>query len=300
MENDNKTSLSPERIFLFEQEITKKKKNKKSNFIFRTVFFSVVLIAICLIPFLPTFSCRNLYVSGNFLLTNSEILSFAGYRVDTPLVFVDEKKIENSLTSKEYILRAEVNWSIMGLEINIDELAVLLLDYNEDYILSDGSYLSEFKAKYPESKYDFFNNPSNKAIKRHIPRLLCDFSFSNTENSEDVAMSKRLRVLDNLKKVSPEVLNDVDYFEGVYSSDNVLLFAFYFKANKGDSVSYYRILMKDETFQFFLEEIRIQQIISQITNFSDKKTYEHDTINELSYSNTICGYNGKQNVCRTM
>ena len=40
------------------------------------------------------------------------------------------------------------------------------------------------------------------------------------------------------------------------------------------------------------------EIINAIKNTSNKIVYNHDTINSLSYTNTICGYDGTQNVCR--
>lgn len=300
MDEDNKVSLSPERIALFEKEISVKRKNKKNNFIFRTGFFLIILISTCLIPFLPTFSCQNLVLSGNFLLTDSEILNYAGYNKNTPLIFVDDKKLEDELNNKEYIISAKVKWSITGLEINIDELALLLSDDNGD-ILSNGEYYSDYIKSHQELVN--YNFKKYKNSERNIPKIIGKFSFLNNSNDEVKANNRKLKVLNNLKKVSPTVLNMVNYFEVVYSSDDILLFAFYFKSkeNDKDKVDYYRILIKDETFEFFLKEDRINAIISQIADkeFSNKKVYKHDTINELSYYNTICGYNGTSNVCHT-
>lgn len=290
MENENLPSISHERIASFEKEIGDKRKANKSNFIFRTVFFFIILFSICLLPFLPPFSCKNMTLDGNYLLTKQDVLDFGGYKENTPLILVDDKKIEQELLKQDYILEAKVKWSFVGLDVDVDELACLLhIEENGEfkYLLSDGSYLSDFKAKNPSSTHDF--------KEANTPRLISDISFDNIDNDSNIALERRLRLFKNLKEISPNVLKDVTYFDVVYGKDNItLLFGFYFNV-EGD---YYRVLMRDEAFAFFLEERRIDQIINAIKNTSNKIVYNHDTINSLSYTNTICGYDGTQNVCR--
>ena len=126
MEQENNKSISPERLSSFENQVRENEKNKKNNLLFRTIFFLVILFSICLLPFLSPFSCRNMVVSGNYLLSKSDILSYANYKTSTPLIFVDDELLLEKLNEKEYILKAEVSWSIVGLEVEIDELACLL------------------------------------------------------------------------------------------------------------------------------------------------------------------------------
>ena len=126
MENENLPSISHERIASFEKEIGDKRKANKSNFIFRTVFFFIILFSICLLPFLPPFSCKNMTLDGNYLLTKQDVLDFGGYKENTPLILVDDKKIEQELLKQDYILEAKVKWSFVGLDFDVDELACLL------------------------------------------------------------------------------------------------------------------------------------------------------------------------------
>lgn len=289
MEKENKTSLSLERIEQFETEIQNTNKDKKNKFLARTFFFVILLVSLCLLPFLPPFSCKNMTLTGAFHLKKQDVLKLGGYNFNTPLIFVDDQKIEKELNNLDFILSSNVKWSFVGLEVEVNELACLLQyedSLGKHYILSNGTLLEDFLTS-NETDYDFKEDET--------PILISDFSFENKDNDEEQSNLRKQKLLNNLKLISPSVLSKAKYFEIVYnSSSSSLYFGFYFMNDN----EYYRILMRDEAFSFFLEEKRFNQIINVISNTSNKIIYNHATINMLSYSNTICGYDGSQNVCR--
>ena len=72
-----------------------------------------------------------------------DVLDFGGYKENTPLILVDDKKIEQELLKQDYILEAKVKWSFVGLDVDVDELACLLhIEENGEfkYLLSDGRW----------------------------------------------------------------------------------------------------------------------------------------------------------------
>lgn len=284
------TSVSEERISLFESKIKDKKAKENNSFVFRFTFFLIVIISLCLSPFLPVFSCRNTEVKGSFLLNSETLLSYASYKNSTPLLFIDERKLEESILTKEYIASCEVNWHLFGLDITIDEIACVLKQIVGEqtiYYLTNGETLTEFKSQHPNSTYDFHETDT--------PCLLSDFSFDNNLSDTSLSVSRKLKLLHNLKEIAPEILKSADYFDIVYDKSlSMLLFGFYFLLEDGH---YARILMRDESFAFFLKKNNINTILNFIINSDNKKIFNHDTI-EISYYNTVCIYDGKENSCR--
>ncbi len=284
------TSVSEERINLFENKIKDKRNHENNSFIFRITFFLIVIFSLCLCPFLSVFSCYNTEVKGSFLLDTETLLSYASYKKSTPLLFIDEQKLEESILTKEYIADCEVSWHLFGLDITIDEIACVLHQKDGEqtiYYLTNGKTLTDFKSQHPTSTYDFHENDT--------PCLISDFSFDNNLADASLSTSRRLKLLKNLKEIAPEVLKSADYFDIVYDQSlSTLLFGFYFLLDDGH---YARILLRDESFAFFLKESNKKTILNSIEHLSEKKLFNHDII-EISYYNTVCIYDGKDNSCR--
>lgn len=304
MEEELKTSVSDELIASFEKKYKDKKQAEHHSFVFRFIVLICVLLALCVSPFLPTFSCRNTIIKGNYLLDAKEILGYANYKTSTPLLFLDEKKVEEAAKQKEYIASIDVKWNLLGIEIQVDEIACVLKKEENgkvSYLLSNDTTLEDFQNLYPTSTYDF--------KEEETPLLLSDFSFSNQDHNEYESANRRKKVLSHLKEIAPKILRQVQYFEIIYTKDKTnLLFAFYFPS-KIDTYGYDRILMRDEAFSFFLEEKRLESILHRIQEFYQKfdadseknpnsMIYNHATITSLSYTNTVCTYDGKENRCR--
>ncbi len=292
-EEEIKTSVSEERIHLFEAKIDEKEHHARRAFSFRLTIFLIVIFALCLSPFLPVFSCRNTEVKGAYLLDRKTLLSYASYHDSTPLIFINEKKLAEKISQKEFIASCEVSWHVFGLDITIDEIACVLKSQNEqtaEYILSNGETLNDFLTRYPDSTYDF--------QEEETPLLISDLSFLNQDQDATQSQKRKLQLLRNMKEIAPSILKQAAYFDIAYTKDGqTLLFGFYFPFGDG---KYVRILMRDESFAYFLEERRLQQIFNAIENTSDKNLYKHDTINSLSYYNTVCMYDGKENACRLL
>lgn len=296
MEEELITSVSEERIAAFEKKREEKKQNERQSFIFRLVIFLVVLISLCISPFLPVFSARNTIVHGNHLLTTEEILSYGGYKKSTSLLWIDAKKLENAMKSKEYIADCSITWKPIGLDIEMDEIAVCLKEEKDGqirYYLSNDTYLSDFKEKYPSSTYDFKED--------EVPLTLSSVSFKTPLGVEEVEdVERRKKLFSHIKEIDASVLKSATYFEIVYSKNKEnLFFAFYFPS---DNHLFHRILLRDETFSYFLKETRWKKIMASITSYvlsnsNDILIQNHDTINELKYTSTVCTYSGNENEC---
>lgn len=296
MENSIETSVSEKSLAAFEKKISVHQKHKHSLFLARNIVLFFVLIAICVFPFLPTFSCKHMQVSGNYLLTKQDILKIGGYSSRTPLILVKENTFLRRLAEKEYINQVTFHWSLFDCSLEVDEVAVVLKEKEDDttyqYYLSSNETLTNFQKRYPHSQYDFHEDQT--------PLLLFPLS--------ELTISLRKKVLQQLKSISASILQQAEYFdfeERTISYPDAqwsrFYFGFYFlgEEKEGNPI-YYRIAMAVDAFDYFLRAERFAEEIAIISKIEDKKVYIHDTITTLSYVNLVCEYDGEKNACHLL
>lgn len=296
MENSIETSVSEKSLEAFEKKVNLQQKHKRSISWARSMVLFFVLIAICVFPFLPTFSCKHMEVSGNYLLTKDTILKMGGYSSSTPLILVNEKAFVERLEEKEYIHDVTLHWSLFDCSLLVDEVAAVLKEKQDDetyqYWLSSDETYAAFQKRYPESQYDF--------QKEKTPSLISDLSV--------LTSSLRKKVLQQLKTIAMPILQQAQFFDiekrTITYPDaerSRYYFGFYFLGKEqGDTPLYYRIAMTEDAFDYFLMPERFEEEIATIAKIEDKKVYNHDTITTLSYVNLVCEYDGEENACHLL
>lgn len=116
----------------------KKKKNKKKKFFkFLGFFVILALIIYCII----NIRIRNIYVSGNKLLTDQEIIELAGIENYPKLYEISIIKMENKIKMNRLIDTVKVTKNLFGrIDIKVKEYNLLLKDEVDNGIyLSNGS-----------------------------------------------------------------------------------------------------------------------------------------------------------------
>lgn len=295
MENSMETSISEKSLEAFEKKVNLHQKHKHSISWARSIVLSFVLIAICVFPFLPTFSCKHIEISGNYLLSNDAILKLGGYSSSTPLILMKEKSFVSRLEEKEYINDVTLKWSLFDCSLQVDEVAAVLKEQQGDvyqYWLSSDETYADFQKRYPRSQYDFQEEKT--------PLLISDLKA--------LTSSLRKKVLQQLKTIDVSILQQAQFFDMekrtiTYpdSERSQYYFGFYFvgETNEGTTI-YYRISMKEDAFAYFLKPERFEEEITTISKIEDKKVYIHDTITSLSYVNLVCEYDGEENACHLL
>lgn len=295
MENSMETSVSEKSLEAFEKKVILHQKHKHSISWARSIVLSFVLIAICVFPFLPTFSCQHIEIRGNYLLSRDAILKLGGHSSSTPLILMKEKAFVQRLEEKEYINDVTLKWSLFDCSLQIDEVAAVLKEQQDDvyqYWLSSDETYADFQKRYPESQYDFQEEKT--------PLLISDLNA--------LTNSLRKKVLQQLKTIDMSILQQAQFFDlekrTITYPDaerNRYYFGFYFVGEEKDGTTiYYRISMTEDAFSYFLKPERFEEEISTISKIEDKKVYIHDTITTLSYVNLVCEYDGEKNACHLL
>ncbi|MBR3660580.1 MAG: FtsQ-type POTRA domain-containing protein [Bacilli bacterium] len=113
----------------------KKKKSKKRKFL---KFIGFVLIVALIVYIVINIRIKNIYVKGNKILTDQEIIELAGIENYPKLFSISIIKMENKIKMNKLIQKVKVKKNIFGrVDIEIKEYNILLKDE-----VSNGIYLS--------------------------------------------------------------------------------------------------------------------------------------------------------------
>ena len=117
-----------------------KKNEKKRKFSFKKLIIVLTIILFCVLVFFwyKSLKITNVYVTGNKILKESEILSLTNL-LEYPKVYqVSTRNIENELKKLDLINTVKVHKSLLGkVTIEIDENKVLYQKTNGKYVLSN-------------------------------------------------------------------------------------------------------------------------------------------------------------------
>lgn len=117
----------------------KKKKNKKIRKIFK--FLGVLVILVLLSYYFINIRIKNIYIHGNKILTDQEIIELAGIENYPKLFSISIIKLENKIKLNQMVKSVKVKKNIFGrIDINISEYNILLKDE-----VDNGLYLSNNK-----------------------------------------------------------------------------------------------------------------------------------------------------------
>lgn len=120
---------------------TKKKKRKiKYKKIFGCLLFFVIIL-VCIYAII-NLKIKNIYVSGNSILTEQEIIDIAGLKYHPKIITTNSNKLIKKLESNKYIKKAKIVRTdlLFGIEIKIEENSPLIYyAYDDVTLLCDGS-----------------------------------------------------------------------------------------------------------------------------------------------------------------
>lgn len=139
--------------------------NYKALFLLMFPIFVIILIVI----HVTNFKVQNIYVEGNNFISDQQIIDIAKLNNYPKVIKLDKKKIKNNLLSSEYINDVKIEYKNLGREINIkieENIPVIYYQYDETYLLSDGSYV---KDKY--SLPVLINQTPDNILKKLVKKL---------------------------------------------------------------------------------------------------------------------------------
>ena len=120
----------------------KRKKIKKIKFKNFLILITILLIIGLLIYYYTTLHITNIFVKGNNLLSEQEIIEEAEL-IDYPKIYeVNENNIRNKLLKNDLINKVTINKSLFGkITIEIEENKIIYKT-NNNYMLSSGKIIS--------------------------------------------------------------------------------------------------------------------------------------------------------------
>lgn len=125
------------------------KNKKKRNIInFKALFFLIcpIIIIVFIILHVANFSVQNVYIEGNNYIVDQKIIDISGLNNYPKVITINRKKIKDNLLKNEYINDVSIKYNNFGREIHIkveENVPIIYYQYDETYILSDGSYVKD-------------------------------------------------------------------------------------------------------------------------------------------------------------
>ena len=120
-----------------------KKVKRKLNFKRIIIVLAIILFGVLIFLGYRSLKIKNIYVTGNKLLKEYEILEKTGLLEYPNIYIVDTKKIEKDLKEIDLIKNVKVHKTLFGkVTIEIEEYKVLYQKTNGKYVLSNNSEIS--------------------------------------------------------------------------------------------------------------------------------------------------------------
>lgn len=126
----------------------KSKKNKRRKIKYKSVTLLLVIVFILLgiCFFITNTRIENIYITGNSILTEQQIIDEAGIRKYPKIITLNKKRIINNLKKNVYIKQVNIKYSNLMREVNIEikeNKPLLYYQYEDVYLLSDASRVKE-------------------------------------------------------------------------------------------------------------------------------------------------------------
>ena len=117
-----------------------KKRKLRINLKGFIIVFTIILLSVLVFFFYRNLKVKNIYVKGNSILKEYEIINLSGLE-DYPYLYkVSISNIEKKLKTNEFINDVKIKKTLFGkIIIDIDEKKVLYQDIDGKYVLSDNS-----------------------------------------------------------------------------------------------------------------------------------------------------------------
>lgn len=172
-----------------------KKMKKKLKIKLLPFFIAIVLIALiyllyCLILTLPI---KNIYITGNNILKDHEIIEIAGIGEYPSFFKTSNNSIIKKLKSNSYVEKVTIKRKIYNqLYINIEENNPYFINTNNNLVLSNGDevelrdeiYVPTLINYVPDTKYKELINKIKK-IDENIWKQVSEIKYEPTEQDKD-------------------------------------------------------------------------------------------------------------------
>ncbi len=175
------------------QKKTKKKKSKKKFQFKKLLRFFVIIGLFGLIIFvLANIPTKNIYISGNKLLSDYDILEVSNLRNYPKLFKYSSYKIKNNIKKLELVNNVKVKKNLLGkVTITIDEAKVLFYNRSENkYVLSNKKTMDEFSLSVPalinyvpDTIYDRLIDSLN-SLNENTISLISEIEYSPSKSGE--------------------------------------------------------------------------------------------------------------------
>ncbi len=121
--------------------MAQKKKKKRLNVKRLIVFILIIYILISVFKTIINEPIKNIIITGNYYVTDSEIINMADIKNYPPLMKLNINKIKNSIKENPLISEVEIKRNLkFQLKINVKELKAICLDRaNNVVLLEDGT-----------------------------------------------------------------------------------------------------------------------------------------------------------------
>lgn len=160
----------------FEERIKKEQKKQKNRFITKISIIGTLFILLLAYIFTPLSQVSNYHLKGNIYLSSDQVLEICNLKRSSSLFTLNEKKVEDLLNEHPLIDDAKVSTSIFGLDIEIEEKA-MIFKYNNNYYLNDNSILDS----------DYFDSPMLKDF-----LLECSEKIPVSLNSDETKFTSKI------------------------------------------------------------------------------------------------------------
>lgn len=130
----------------------KKKRKKKIKYKNLIIIGIILFLIIFIIISISNIKLKNIYVKGNSFLTDQQIIDIAGLKEYPKITKLKKKKIIKRLKENKYIKDVKIKFNNFKQEINIEIIEnkpVIFYQYDESYLLSDGSSVSDINYSLP-------------------------------------------------------------------------------------------------------------------------------------------------------
>lgn len=132
MAKANKSKITP-----------KKRKVKYKNII---IFIFIVVLGIFCVFGIMNLKIKNIYISGNTILSDQQIIDLAGLHNYPSISTTSSKDIKNKLESNVYIASVKIKYRYILREIDIDineNSPLIYYEYEDAYLLANGEKVEE-------------------------------------------------------------------------------------------------------------------------------------------------------------
>ena len=212
---------------------TKKVKVKKFSFKRLIILLLVLYVVVYSLYYLFKMPIKNIYIKGNEIITDNEIINVAGIKDYPPLFKLSNNKITKKLKTIPLIKDVNIKKNVFGkLTITVNEYKILFYNLNnEKLILEDGKEIED------QSLYKgvptLINYVPDKLYKRLIKSLLkvdpnvlaliSEIEYSVSKSDDEVIDNTRfiLRMNDG-NTVYANLINikNLNHYEEIYSTLN--------------------------------------------------------------------------------